>query len=231
MDTEERNRKDEGEDEPSANAGQLRARLALVGHYALLGLAPVLSAVALIFALLAYTGNQSNRTQLNEISARLDGISTSHSESKGETDIFQVSLAREKALLAEERKKQVDKDAKIISSVTQLQNKLKVSPTLEEQMKEAAKASSPRPPASWSSQRSAIAMIDASRLCGSHSPSHSGAPGAALRMCMSALRCDLGISIPERVIAVVSHSTAVRRWPIRRPRSVKTKRSWTEASR
>lgn len=141
MDNEERGRRKDEEEEDSApsKAGLMRARLGVVGHYALLGLAPLVSVVALIFAVMAYTGNQSNRARLDEANSRIDSISAAQSEPKGEMDIFQVSLAREKVLLAEERKKQAEKDARIISNVTHLQVKLKVSPTLEEQLRDDGK--------------------------------------------------------------------------------------------
>jgi hypothetical protein len=137
----ERNRTDGKEETESASgAGGVTERLKVVARYAMVGFAPLVSVLALIFAVLAYNGNLSNRAQLNETNLRIDGIGAAEPEPKGETDIFQVSLAREKAVLAEERKKQVEKDAKIISNVTQLQVKLKVSPTLEEQLRADAKA-------------------------------------------------------------------------------------------
>jgi hypothetical protein len=136
----ERENRDEGEEAVASKGDLIRAKLGLIGHYLLLALAPTIALVALIFAVLAYTGSQSNRARLNEINTRIDNIKSIQSEPKGETDIFQVSLAREKALLAEERKKQIEKDAKIISNVTQLQVKLKVSPTLDEQLIDDAKA-------------------------------------------------------------------------------------------
>jgi hypothetical protein len=142
----ERGRKDEEEAAPAAKTGSLMEKLKLVAHYVMLGFAPVASLLALIFAVMAYTGNQSNRAQLNEANARITSLSVPQYEPKGELDIFNVSLAHEKALLADERKKQVEQDAKIVANVTQLQVKLKVSPTLEEQLRGDAKApvSAPR---------------------------------------------------------------------------------------
>lgn len=136
----ERDSKDEGEEAVASKGDLIRAKLGLAGHYVLLAFAPAVAVAALIFAVLAYHGSQANRARLTETNSRIDSLNATQSEPKGETDIFQVSLAREKALLAEERKKQVEKDAKIISSVTQLQIKLKVSPTLDEQMKDDTKA-------------------------------------------------------------------------------------------
>jgi hypothetical protein len=143
----ERDSKDEGEEAVASKSDLIRAKLGLIGHYVLLAFAPTVAVVALIFAVMAYTGSQSNRARLNETNSRIDNISAIQSEPKGETDIFQVSLAHEKAQSAEERKKQVEKDAKIISNVTQLQVKLKVSPTLDEQLKDDAKAPAVASPA------------------------------------------------------------------------------------
>lgn len=129
------------EDESSAlKADLVRAKLGLVVHYVLLGFAPVVSVVALIFAVMAFTGNQANRAQFDAVNARIESVSAMQPEPKGELDIFRVSLAHEKALLAEDRKKMAEQDAQIIANVTQLQVKLKVSPTLEEQLSGHAKA-------------------------------------------------------------------------------------------
>lgn len=130
--------KPEEEDSSALKADLLRAKLGLVVHYVMLGFAPVVSLVALIFAVMAYTGDHANREQLGAINSRIDGMTANQSEPRGDLDIFKVSLAHEKALLAEERKKQAERDATIIRNVTQLQNKLKVTPTLEEQLREGA---------------------------------------------------------------------------------------------
>jgi hypothetical protein len=108
----------------------------------MLGFAPVVSVLALIFAVIAVIGNQSNREQLNEAASQINSLSASMSESKGDLDIFKVPLAHEKTLLAEERKKQGERETKIIRNVTQLQAKMKISPTLEEQLREKTSAAS-----------------------------------------------------------------------------------------
>lgn len=130
------------EDDSAAPAatGLVRAKMGLVAHYARLGFAPVVSVLALIVAVFAVVGNQSNREKLSEAATRIESISASQSESKGELDIFKVPLAHEKSLLGEERKKLAERETKIIKNVTQLQLKMKISPTLEEQLREIASA-------------------------------------------------------------------------------------------
>ena len=135
----DRSKQEENDSDPSKD-GPARAKLGLVARYVMLGFAPVVSVAALIFAVMAYTGTQSNHAQLGAVNSRIDSISAVQSEPKGELDIFKVSLAHEKALQAEERKKQAEREAKIVKNVTQLQVKVKVSPTLEEQLREGAGA-------------------------------------------------------------------------------------------
>jgi hypothetical protein len=130
----------------------------------------------LIFAVMAYTGSQSNRARLSETNSRLDNISAIQSVPKGDMDIFQLSLARDKAQLTEERKKQSEKDAKIISSVTQLQVKLKVSPNLEEQLKVDAKAMTAA--SSVASAPSAAPLVSSAVVVPAPTPSVVPAPAA-----------------------------------------------------
>jgi hypothetical protein len=141
------NRSTEVDDTASLKSDLVRARLGLVVHYVFLGFAPVLSVVALIVALVAFTGNQSNKVLLGEIAAQVKNMSANVSETKTDVDIFKVPLAHEKAMLGEERKKQAERETKIIKDVTQLQIKLKVSPTLEEQLRESAVVPVVAPPA------------------------------------------------------------------------------------
>ena len=140
------NRKTEEEDTASLKSDLVRARLGLVIHYAFLGFVPVVSVVALIVAVIALTGNQSNKAQLGEIAAQVKSMSDNVSETKTDIDIFKVPLAHEKAMLGEERKKQSEREMKIVKDVTQLQIKLKVSPTLEEQLREPAPVPVALPP-------------------------------------------------------------------------------------
>jgi hypothetical protein len=144
----ERGRNDEDEEAAPSGGGSARARLQLIGHYAMLGFAPVVSVLALIMAVLAYTGNQSTRAQLAGANSRIDNLDAIQSESRGELDIFKIPLVREKAALAEDRKKLAEHEAVIVRNVTQLQIQMKVAPTLEEQLREGAASQVAPAPAS-----------------------------------------------------------------------------------
>jgi hypothetical protein len=146
MDMDDDRSKGEDDSASSLKSDLARARLGLVIHYVMLGFAPVVSVLALILAVIAVIGNQSNREQLGKATSQINNLSENISESKGELDLFKVPLAHEKTMLAEERKKQVERETRIIKNVTQLQVKMKISPTLEEQLRE--KISAPTVPAS-----------------------------------------------------------------------------------
>jgi hypothetical protein len=146
MDMDDDRGRTEDDSATPAATGLVRAKMGLVAHYARLGFAPVVSVLALIVAVFAVTGNQSNREKLNEAATRIESLSASQSESKGELELFRVPLAHEKSMLGEERKKQAERETKIIKNVTQLQIKMKISPTLEEQLREIARAPVVTPP-------------------------------------------------------------------------------------
>jgi hypothetical protein len=142
MDMDDDKSKAEDDSASSLKSDLARARLGLVVHYMMLGFAPVVAVLALILAVIAVIGNQSNREQLSEVTSQIKSLDASLSESKGELDLFKVPLAHEKTMLAEERKKQGERETKIIKSVTQLQTRMKIAPTLEEQFREITSAPS-----------------------------------------------------------------------------------------
>ena len=112
----------------------LRARLKLAAHYALLAFAPVVSVVALVIAVVA-AHSHSEQAQQNEYAARIDDLNASLAETKGELENLKVAIARERSLREEEHKKSEERETKIVLNITQLQTKMKISPTLEEQLR------------------------------------------------------------------------------------------------
>lgn len=123
---------------PASKSDLVRAKLKPVAHYAMIGFAPAASVAALIVAVIAVANNQSqpDRTQLNELTSRIDSLNASLSDTKGELENFKFAMAREKTMRGEERKKVDERDMKIVQNVSRLQAKLKVSPTLEDQLRE-----------------------------------------------------------------------------------------------
>jgi hypothetical protein len=120
-----------------APKGDVQEKLKLVAHYAMLGFAPVVSIAALGIALFA-TGNHADQTQSSDLNSRLDGLDASLMASRAELDNLKFTTSREKSLRGDEHKKTDELDEKIIQNVTRMQIKLKISPTLEEQLRIAA---------------------------------------------------------------------------------------------
>jgi len=133
------------DDDTPAPQGNGREKLKRVAHYAMLGFAPVVSIVALCVVLFS-GGNHSDRAQLSELNSRIDSLNASLSASREELENIKFSITREKSQRADERNKAEERDAKIIQNVTQLQGKLKIAPTLEEQLRVAARAQAVAPP-------------------------------------------------------------------------------------
>lgn len=123
-----------------SKAELIRIKLKVVAHYAVLGFAPVISVIALTLAVVAIIGNKSIRTELTQGTPKLEGISTSLSESKIELAKIRAAMAEQSSLQTEERKKLDEKMEKIIQNVSLLQIKMKVAPTLEEQLRQPASA-------------------------------------------------------------------------------------------
>lgn len=118
----------------------IRIKLKVIAHYAMLGFAPAVSAIALILAVIAIVGNKSVRTELTQGAPKFENISTSLSTSKGELEKVRTAMEKQDNLQAEERKKLDVQMEKIIQNISQLQMKMKIAPTLEEQLRQPASA-------------------------------------------------------------------------------------------
>lgn len=125
---------------PPSNTQLLRIlvllKLKLIASYVLDGFAPVVAVIAVIVAVMAINGNKSGQTELAQNTARIASLSESLLASKAEVEKLKAALAQEKLSKEDERKKQDEQMAKIIQGVSKLQVKMKVSPTLEEQMQQ-----------------------------------------------------------------------------------------------
>jgi hypothetical protein len=134
---------DNEEDATAAPQSGMAGMLKLVAHYAVPGLAPVLSVAALVVAIVALTHDGAEPAQTVESAARIENLSASLVETKNELESLKFTLARERSLRAEERKKADERETKIIQHVTRMQTKQKIAPTLEEQLKAAASVPPP----------------------------------------------------------------------------------------
>ncbi|KAF0206147.1 MAG: hypothetical protein FD173_461 [Gallionellaceae bacterium] len=128
-----------------SKADKARLKLKLIARYALLGLVPVVAVGALVVAVIAITDNRSGQKQLGEMAAKIEGLNTSLSATKAELEKLKASAAKEKAQQNEELLKQDERVSKIIQNITPLQVKLKIRPTLDEQLQQPAGASAVAP--------------------------------------------------------------------------------------
>lgn len=130
---------------PKANP--MRQKLALIGRYISLGAVPALSVISLAIGVFALAGNRSEEEQLSKSNAKIESLSATLSASKMELEKLKAGTAQEKNLHEEERKKSDERIVKIVQNITPLQVKLKIFPTLEDQLRQEAIASAVLPAA------------------------------------------------------------------------------------
>lgn len=115
---------------PLSKAALVLLKLKLIAMHG----APVLAVMALIIAAISITGNLSSQAQLGLATAKLESMNASLSASNAELEKLKASIALGKAMQGEERIRQDELVSEIIRNVTNLQIKLKIYPTLEEQL-------------------------------------------------------------------------------------------------
>lgn len=129
----------------SSKADLVRLKLKLISNYVLDGFAPFVAVIALIVAVIAVNGNKSGHAQLSQSAAKIDSMSASLLASRAELEKLKAAMTQEKSLQQEVNKKQDERVAAIIQNISKLQVKMKISPTLEEQLLQPASASAVTP--------------------------------------------------------------------------------------
>jgi hypothetical protein len=131
---------------PKKSLGQ---KLAVVGHYLMLVLVPLVSLGALGLAGYAVMGSHSEEKQLSKSIAKVEnlnaGLTASLSATKAELDKLKLAIVHDKSIQDEERKKQDERLTKVIQNITPIQMKLKIKPTLDDQFRQVAGVSSVTP--------------------------------------------------------------------------------------
>lgn len=136
---------DQGVDDNTGETKPAGHKLAAIGHYILLGIAPVIAIIALGVGVFAVNGNHSEEERLGKSVAKIESLTASLTTTKNELEMLKATLAREKNVREDERKDQDERLTKIVQNITPLQIKLKIKPTLEDQLHQAAGASSVLP--------------------------------------------------------------------------------------
>jgi hypothetical protein len=136
-----RKRRAEEEDEESAQSEEApHSRLKPILHYAMLGFAPFVAVLALILAALALGKVHTMQALLDTTNASLNQANAALSISQLQLKKLESAEVPEKAAYEAAEKKQDELTAKIIQNLTPLQTKLKIHPTLEEQLNPPASA-------------------------------------------------------------------------------------------
>ncbi|MEI7842587.1 MAG: hypothetical protein WCI39_06110 [Gallionellaceae bacterium] len=125
---------EEGAPAAPSKADRMRVLLKVVVHFGVMGLAPAIAIAALVVAVLAMNSNKSNVAQLGKIEEEIASLNTSLSATKAELEKFKFAAAKEKNLQSEWHTKNEERIAKIVQSITPMQVKMKIRPTLEEQL-------------------------------------------------------------------------------------------------
>jgi len=181
-----------------------RSKLAAVGHYVLLGIPPVLSVVAISGAVYAVMGSHTGELQTGKAIAKLESANTaltaSLAASKADLEKLKASIAHEKSLQDEERKKQDELMAKIVANISPLQTKLKIKPTLNDQLHQPANtAAAPAEGAGASAELNAPAAVIPHKVTSVPVPavSHTAPDSHTVKM-KSGATASHGSADPER---------------------------------
>ena len=147
-------------------ADLVRLKMKLISSYVIDGFAPFVAVIALIVAVIAVNGNKSGQAQLSQsaakidsMAAKIDSMSAILLASRAELEKFKVAKAQENALQQAENKKQDERLTPVIQSISKLQVKMKISPTLEEQLHQPASAAAAAPPLATSAVSAPAAAV------------------------------------------------------------------------
>ncbi len=124
---------DEAKGTPS-KADKIRLQLKIVARYVMMGLAPALAIAALAVAVMAMMGSRSGHQQLEQNAATIANLTASLAASKAELDKLKLNALKETSAQNERLKKTEERMNLVIQNVIPLQVKLKMSPTLDQQL-------------------------------------------------------------------------------------------------
>lgn len=128
-------------DEQAATDSAAPSALNTLLHYLQLGAGPVLGLLALVVAVIAISGTRSLQDRIGDDAEKIKKLSADLTASQIELKKMRNAMQQDNASEEEELKKQQELDAKLVQNLSRVQAKLKIAPTLEEQLQPAASAS------------------------------------------------------------------------------------------
>lgn len=126
------------EESEEAAGTSAHSTLHQVALYAALGIGLLLGIVALIFALLAISRINPLQTEIDSTESKIKKLNSELNATRFELKKAREAVQLEQSAREEENKKQDELSSKIIENVVPLQKKLKISPTLQEQLQPAS---------------------------------------------------------------------------------------------
>lgn len=122
-----------------------RTKGKVIAAYVLDGFAPFAAVAALIIAVMAINANQSSQAQAGKVIAKMEMLNSNLLAYKSELAKLRADMALQAAKEDGTNKKLDGQELQIIQSVSKLQKKMKISPTLEEQMQVTASSVTVQP--------------------------------------------------------------------------------------
>lgn len=111
-----------------------RLKIQRIGAYVMDGFAPLVAVIAVIVAVIAMNDSQSSRAKLIQNAANIETLSANLRATKGELEKLKTIVLQGNAVQNQLQKNQEELNKKIIQQLSKLQEKMKISPTLEQQM-------------------------------------------------------------------------------------------------
>jgi hypothetical protein len=111
-----------------------RLKFKRVAEFVMDALAPLIAVIAVVIAVIALNAARSNRTEFGQNSSTLEHLNANLKAAKAEVEKLKLTILQEKMTQTQLLIKQDEQTRLIVQQVSKLQEKLKISPTLEVQM-------------------------------------------------------------------------------------------------
>lgn len=140
------NQPGEGNSNDSPNAESGRSKLVSILRFAMIGFVPLIAIIASAIAGFAVSASRASQAQLNNVSSQLKNANAALSASKTEIANLKALVVNLNAKREKDQSNQEALTRQIVQNVSRLQVKAKISPTLEEQLQQAASSHAGAPP-------------------------------------------------------------------------------------
>ena len=106
----------------------------LLARYIMLGFAPFVAVLALMFAIISMARIPAMQAKISDAESKVHKLEADLKSSRLELEKLQDALQQEKTALAQGDRIHAGLTAQIVQNVTQVQARLKIHPTLEQQL-------------------------------------------------------------------------------------------------